>query len=708
MVVVKEAVPSVGQKIDMARKYPLERYRNIGIIAHIDAGKTTTTERVLFHTGRTHRIGSVDDGTTVTDWMDQEKERGITIVSAAVTAMWRDYVINIIDTPGHIDFTAEVQRSLRVLDGGIVIFDAVQGVEPQSETVWRQANLYSVPRICFINKMDRVGASYENSTAMIADRLGANPIMVQMPIGNERDFRGVIDLIDNRAFIWNDELEGKPVIEDIPEDLIDEAQARRAVMIELIVEHDDNLMEKFLEGEEISSEELKRGLRDAVIAGKATPVFCGSSLRNKGVQPLLDAVIDYLPSPIDIPPVIGKKPETNEEITREPRDDAPLSALVFKIVTDPYVGRLAYLRIYSGKLTKGSKVLNSTKQKRERIGRLLRMYADRREDVEEVLSGDIAAVLGMKNTFTGDTISDPANPIILETITFPKPVIFLAIEPKTQADQDKMGEALRKLSEEDPTFQIGHDENTGQTVIWGMGELHLEVLVDRMLREFNVQANIGIPRVAYRESISKPVHENEFRYVKQTGGRGHFAHIVLSLEPGKLGSGIEFIDKVRGGAIPREFIRDVESGVRQAAESGILAGYPATDIKVTLLDGSAHEVDSSSIAFRMAGSLGFRQAAQQGNPILLEPIMRAEIVVPGDHLGDVTGDLSARKASIESIEARAAGVQAIISFVPLSEMFGYATDLRSMTQGRGVFTMEFDHYAQVAERVTKSILVGAR
>ncbi len=690
----------------MAREYPLERYRNIGIIAHIDAGKTTTTERVLFYTGRTHRIGSVDDGTTVTDWMEQERERGITIVSAAVTAMWNNHIINIIDTPGHIDFTAEVQRSLRVLDGGVVVFDAVQGVEPQSETVWRQADLYAVPRICFVNKMDRVGASYERSSELIRERLNANPIMVQMPIGSEADFIGVIDLIQNQAIIWETELGVEPTVTQIPADLMKEAEERRAVMIEQIVEQDDELTLKYLEGEEISPEDLKAGLRRAVIDSKATPVFCGSSLRNKGVQPLLDAIVTYLPSPLDIPPVSGLKPNSGELVTRETSDSEPLSALVFKIVTDAYVGRLAYLRVYSGKITKGSKVYNTTKGRRERVGRLLRMYADRREDIDEVLAGDIAAILGMKDTFTGDTLSDAANPIILESITFPEPVIFLAIEPKTVADQDKMDEALRKLAEEDPTFRVGVDENTGQMVIWGMGELHLEVLVDRMLREFKVQAKIGIPRVAYRESITEVVPELEYRYVKQTGGRGHFAHVVISIEPGERGSGIVFENQIRGGVIPREFIPGVEKGVLESSESGVIAGYPATDIKVTLLDGSYHEVDSSEMAFKMAGSLAFRQAMQQARPVLLEPFMRAEVVVPVDNLGDVTGDLSSRRASIEGIEARPGDVRAIQVLVPLAEMFGYATDLRSMTQGRGVFTMEFDHYAQVTEQVSKAILVG--
>jgi elongation factor G len=692
----------------MARKFPLERYRNIGIIAHIDAGKTTTTERVLFYTGRTHRLGSVDDGTTVTDWMEQERERGITIVSAAVTAMWRDHLINIIDTPGHIDFTAEVQRSLRVLDGGIVVFDAVQGVEPQSETVWRQADRYNVPRISFVNKMDRVGASYEHTIESIRERLGANPIAVQLPIGVEADFRGVIDLIAEQAILWTDELGTAPERMEIPDDMRQEVSARRLKMIEQIAETDETLTTKYLEGEEISVEELMSGLRKAVIAGKATPVYCGSALRNKGVQPLLEAVVDYLPSPLDIPDVRGIKPGGGEEVSRPPDETAPLSALVFKIVTDPYVGRLAYFRVYSGKITKGSTVYNANKGKRERVGRLLRMYADRREDIDEVLAGDIGAVLGMKDTFTGDTLCDAANAIILEDITFPEPVIFLAIEPKTLADQNKMSEALQKLSEEDPTFRVGTDENTGQTMIWGMGELHLEVLVDRMLREFKVQASVGQPRVAYRESISKPVPQVEYRYVKQTGGRGQYGHVVLALEPGEPGSGIQFEDRIKGGVIPREFIPAVGKGVREAAEGGVLAGYPVTDVRVSLIDGSFHEVDSSELAFKVAGSMAFKQGVQQGDPVLLEPIMCAEMVVPEDNVGDITGDLSSRRAAIEGIEARPGNMQAVRTMVPLAGMFGYATDLRSMTQGRGVFTMEFDHYAEVAESVTKAILVGVR
>ena len=691
----------------MARDVPLDHYRNIGIIAHIDAGKTTTTERVLFYTGRTHRLGSVDDGTTVTDWMEQERERGITIVSAAVTTTWRDYVINLIDTPGHIDFTAEVQRSLRVLDGGIVVFDGVQGVEPQSETVWRQADRYNVPRMCFVNKMDRVGASYERTIETIRERLGANPVPMQMPVGAEAGFRGVIDLLEQKEILWGDDLGAEPTVGPIPPAWQSEVEARRHTMIEKIVETDDELTALYLDGEQFSIEQLRDGLRRAVLAGKAAPVFCGSSLRNKGVQPLLDAVIDYLPSPLDIPAVRGLKPNSSEELTRPADDNAPMSALVFKIVTDPYVGRLAYLRVYSGKITQGSNVYNSTKGRRERVGRLIRMYADRREDIKEVLAGDIAAILGMKETFTGDTLCDAANPVILENITFPEPVIFLAIEPKTSADQDRMGEALRKLSEEDPTFWVRQDDNTGQTVIWGMGELHLEVLVDRMLREFKVQGNVGRPRVAYRESITRAVPRSEYRYVKQTGGRGQYGHVILAVEPGQPGSGIGFEDKTVGGSIPREYIPAVEKGVREASEAGVLAGYPVVDVNVRLTDGSFHEVDSNEMAFKMAGSLAFRQAVQQGGPILLEPMMASEVVVPDESLGEVTGDLSARRGLIEGIEPRPGGMQAVTAKVPLAEMFGYATDLRSKTQGRGVFTMEFHHYAPVAESVTREVLAGA-
>ena len=690
----------------MARQYPLERYRNIGIIAHIDAGKTTTTERILFYTGKTHRIGSVDEGTTVTDWMEQERERGITIVSAAVSAEWKGYQINIIDTPGHIDFTAEVQRSLRVLDGGIVVFDAVQGVEPQSETVWRQADRYQVPRICFVNKMDRVGASYERTIEMIHERLGANPIAVQLPIGSEASFKGVVDLLTERAIVWEDDLGKEPREAEIPPDMRPHVSEMRARLIEQIAETDDDLTLKYLEGDEISIEELKAGLRRAVIANKASPVYCGSSLRNKGVQPILDAVIDYLPSPQDIPPVKGIHPKTDESLERPAEDEEPLSALVFKIVTDPYVGRLAYVRVYSGKLAQGSMVYNSVKDQRERIGRLIRMYADRREDISEVYAGDIGAVLGLKGSFTGDTLCDASNPILLENITFPEPVISVSIEPKTTADQDKMSEALRKLSEEDPTFQVRSDEDTGQTIIRGMGELHLEVLVDRMLREFRVQARVGRPQVAYRESITRPVDKAEYRYVKQTGGRGQYGHVVLGLEPGEPGTGIVFENEIVGGAIPREYIPGVEKGVREAAAGGVVAGYPVTDVKIRLYDGSYHEVDSSEMAFKMAGSMAFKEGIQRAGPVLQEPIMKVEVVVPEEFLGEVIGQLNSRRGEILGMEIRPGNAQAVRAMVPLAEMFGYATVLRSATQGRGVFTMEFDHYARVAENVARAILSG--
>ncbi len=692
----------------MPRKYPLEKYRNIGIIAHIDAGKTTTTERILFYTGKTYRLGSVDEGNTVTDWMEQERERGITIVSAAVSAEWKGYQINIIDTPGHIDFTAEVQRSLRVLDGGIVVFDAVQGVEPQSETVWRQADRYNVPRICFVNKMDRVGASYERSIESIRERLGANPVAMQVPIGVEADFRGVVDLLTEKAIVWVDDLGKRPEITEIPPELLDEVAEARERMIEQIAETDDALTEKYLEGEEITVEELKAALRRATISGEVTPVYCGSALRNKGVQPLLDAVVDFLPSPLDIAEVRGVDPRTGEEITRPPSDDAPLSALVFKIVTDPYVGRLAYFRVYSGKISQGAQVYNATRGKRERIGRLLRMYADRREDVTEVYAGDIGAVLGLKNTFTGDTLCDMANPIVLESISFPEPVISIAIEPKSAADQDKLSTALNKLAEEDPTFRVRTDEQTGQTIISGMGELHLEILIDRMKREFGVKANVGKPRVAYRESITRPVPRAEYRFVKQTGGRGQYGHVVLALEPGEPGSGITFEDEIVGGVIPKEFIPAVEKGVREAAEAGVIAGYPVTDVKVRLYDGSYHEVDSSEMAFKVAGSMAFREGVKRGKPVLLEPIMKVEVVVPEEYIGDVIGQLSARRGEIQGMEQRPGNTRAVRAMVPLAEMFGYATQLRSATQGRGAFTMEFDHYAQVPENVAKAIIGGEK
>ncbi len=686
------------------KEIPLNRYRNIGIIAHIDAGKTTTTERILFYTGRTYRLGSVDDGTTVTDWMAQERERGITIMSAAVTTFWKDHQVNLIDTPGHIDFTAEVQRSLRVLDGGIVVFDAVQGVEPQSETVWRQANRYNVPRICFANKMDRVGASYERTIESIKDRLGAQPLAMQVPIGSEDKFVGMVDLLTRQALYFEDQLGSTPRIDSIPEDLVDEVETQRAELIERIAELDDVLMMKYLEGEAITLDELKAALRSAVLANKVTPIYCGSSLRNKGVQPLLDAVVDYLPSPLDVPDVTGTHPKTGDDISRPPEDDAPMSALVFKIVTDIYVGRLAYIRVYSGTVKKSVNYFNATQEKKERVGRLLRMYADHREDVDEIHAGDIGAILGLKESFTGDTLCDASKPILLESISFPKPVISVAIEPKTTADQDKMGVALQKLAEEDPTFTVRQDDETGQTIISGMGELHLDILVDRMLREFNVQANVGNPRVAYHETITQIVPEVEYRFVKQTGGHGQFGHVVLRLEPLESGSGFVFEEEIRGGAIPREFIPAVEKGVAEAVESGVVSGYPMTDIKVTLLDGSFHEVDSSELAFRMAAIFAFREGAPKGKPILLEPIMKVEVIVPEDHTGDVLGHINTRHGNVLGMDLRQGNAQAIHAEVPLAEMFGYATELRSATKGRGVFTMEFERYAPVSDAVMKKVL----
>ena len=688
----------------MARVHPLEKYRNIGIIAHIDAGKTTTTERIMFYTGLTHRIGSVDDGNTVTDWMVQERERGITIVSAAVSAEWKGYQVNIIDTPGHIDFTAEVQRSLRVLDGGVVVFDAVQGVEPQSETVWRQADRYGVPRICFVNKMDRVGASYERTIETIIDRLGAKPIPMQVPIGFEATFKGVVDLLSMTAIVWEDDLGKDPKVTEIPEDLKAQAVEARAKMVERIAELDDELTMKFLEAQEIGVDELKAALRKGVIANKATPIFCGSSLKNKGVQVMLDAVVDYLPSPMDKATITASEPDNPENTFEIPTvDDAPLSALVFKIVTDPYVGRLAYIRVYSGVLSQGQTVQNSTKGKKERIGRLLKMHADRREDITEIRSGDIGAILGFKDSFTGDTLCDTKS-LALESISFPEPVISIAIEPKSSSDQEKMGEALRKLAEEDPTFRVNSDDSTGQTIIRGMGELHLDIIVDRLLREFKVQANVGTPRVAYRESITKPVKEVNYKYAKQSGGKGQYGHVVFSLEPGERGSGIIFENKIVGGSIPKEYINPIEKGFREACEGGILAGYPVVDLKITLFDGSFHEVDSSEMAFKLAASMGFKEGMHKGNAILLEPMMKVEVVAPEEYLGDVMGQVNSRRGLIQGMDVRPGNAQAVRATVPLGEMFGYATQLRSATQGRGVFSMEFDHYAPVAQSVTEEIL----
>ena len=688
----------------MPRSFPLEKCRNIGIIAHIDAGKTTTTERILYYSGRTYRLGNVDEGTTVTDWMAQERERGITIVSAAVTAEWKGYQINVIDTPGHIDFTAEVQRSLRVLDGGVVVFDAVQGVEPQSETVWRQADRYGVPRICFINKMDRIGASFEYTLGTIKSRLGANAIPMQMPIGSESGFKGMIDLLTMQAVSFDEELGKEPKYSEIPADLAVQAEEMRQQMIERIAELDDDLTMKYLEGETITNEELKAGLRKAVLESKATPVFCGSSLKNKGVQLVLDAVIDYLPSPIDILPAKAIDLKTEEEITLTTDDDAPLTALVFKIVSDPYVGRLAYFRVYSGTLTAGANVYNPAKGRKERIGRLLRMYADRREDITEVCAGDIGAILGLKDSFTGDTLCDASHPVVLERITFPDPVISIAIEPKSTADQARMANALQRLSEEDPTFQVQSDENTGQTIIKGMGELHLDVLVDRMMREFKVQANVGKPRVSYRETITKPVSSLSYKYVKQSGGHGQYGHVVFALEPLDRGSGIVFENKITGGSIPKEYIPAVEKGVKEAVESGVLAGYPVTDMNVKLIDGSYHEVDSSEMAFKMAAIMGLREGMQKGGSVLLEPIMKVEVVVPEEYLGEVLGQVTSRRGEVQGMEVRPGNAQAVRGAIPLAEMFGYATELRSGTQGRGVFTMEFDHYAPVSQTVAEKIL----
>jgi len=684
-------------------EFPLERYRNIGIIAHIDAGKTTTTERILFYTGKTYRLGNVDEGTTVTDWMPQERERGITIVSAAVTAEWKDHRINLIDTPGHIDFTAEVQRSLRVLDGGVVVFDSVQGVEPQSETVWRQADKYRVPRICFANKMDRMGASYERTIESIKERLGANPLTMQIPIGMESSFSGMINLLEENMVTFEDD--GKePIINPIPEEYKAEVAAKRAILVEQIAELDDEVLEKYLEGEPLTMAELKKALRKGVLESKVNPVFCGTSLRNKGVQLILDAVVDYLPSPLDVPALTAHRLSDGSEVVRHADDTEPLSALVFKIVTDPYMGRLAYIRIYSGKIKQGTQVLNSSKDKKERVGRLLRMYADRREDLDELGACDIGAILGLKSSFTGDTLSDTSAPVVLESITFPDPVISIAIEPKTKADQEKMSDSLIKLAEEDPTFKIRQDENTGQTVISGMGELHLDVLVDRLLREFRIQANVGTPRVAYREALSKPVKDLRYKYSKQSGGHGQYGDVIIDLEPLVPGSGVVFVDKVRGGDIPKEYIPAVQKCIIEAAESGPIAGYPMTDFKVTLTGGSYHEVDSSEMAFRMAAIFALREAAEKAGPIILEPIMAVEVTVPQEYTGDVIGQINSRQGNILGMEDRFGNAKAIHAEVPLAQMFGYATELRSVTQGRGVFTMEFKHYAQVNESTRKKIL----
>ncbi len=688
----------------MARQVPLERIRNIGVIAHIDAGKTTVSERILYYTGKTYKIGEVHDGTAVMDWMEQERERGITITAAATTTFWREYQINLIDTPGHIDFTAEVQRSLRVLDGGIVVFDAVAGVQPQSETVWRQADRFRVPRLAFVNKMDRAGANFHRTIEMIIERLNARPVAIQLPVGSETSFEGVIDLITRQEILYSDDPDAPPQTRQIRAELKEKAEQARAAMVERIAETDEELTTQYLEGREIAAEDLRRALRRATIAGRLTPVLCGAALKNKGIRAMLDAVVDYLPSPIDIPAVRGMKPDDPTQIEiRHADENEPTAALAFKIVTDPYVGRLAYVRVYSGRVATGQALLNTARRnQRERVGRLVRMHANAREEVQEVLAGDIAALIGPKNTFTGDTLCAPDQPILLESIKFPEPVISVAIEPRTKADQDKMAEALRRLSEEDPTFRVRTDEETGQTIISGMGELHLDVLVDRMVREFKVWANVGKPQVAYRETITQPARA-EGRFVRQTGGRGQYGHVWLEVEPLDKGKGFEFVNAIVGGAIPKEYIPAVEKGVREALESGVVAGYPVVDLRARLVDGSYHEVDSSEIAFKIAGSMALKAGVQKGKPVLLEPIMKVEVVVPDNHTGDVVGDLNARRAQVEGIEARTGGLTAIRAFVPLATMFGYATNLRSITQGRGTFTMEFDHYDQLPANIAQMI-----
>ncbi len=696
----------------MPRQFALDKVRNIGIIAHIDAGKTTTTERILFYTGRTYKIGEVHEGTATMDWMEQEQERGITITSAATTAQWTLgetlYRINIIDTPGHVDFTVEVERSLRVLDGGVVVFDGVAGVEPQSETVWRQADKYSVPRICFINKMDRTGASFERCVSMIVSRLGAKPAVLQLPIGAEQAFKGEIDLLTMKATIYNDDL-GKDVQEvAIPDHLVASAEKARGDLVEMIAETDDELTLLYLEGQELTIDELKRGLRKATIDGRLVPVLCGAALKNKGVQKLLDAVVEYLPSPLDRPAIQGTHPGhvLGEEgaviIARETSDQAPFTGLVFKIVADPYVGKLAYFRVYSGTIEKGNYVLNTTRGQRERLGRILQMHANHREDIDQVYAGDIAAMVGPKQSFTGDTICDPEKPIVLESIRFPEPVVELAIEPKTKADQDKMAIALNRLSEEDPTFRVYTNQETGQTIIKGMGELHLEVIVDRMRREYKVEANQGKPQVSYRETITQAI-DIETRFVRQTGGKGQFAHVKLKFEPQVPGKGFEFVNGIIGGSIPREYIGPVEQGIKEAMHTGVIAGYPVVDLKATLYDGSFHEVDSSEMAFKIAASMSLKDGVRRGRPQLLEPIMKVETVTPEDFLGPVLGDLNARRGRVEGMEARG-NAQVVRAFVPLATMFGYTTDLRSATQGRATSSMEFDHYEALPDALAKEII----
>ncbi|GBC93829.1 Elongation factor G [bacterium HR15] len=687
----------------MARQHPLERTRNIGIAAHIDAGKTTTTERILYYTGRIHRVGEVHEGTATMDWMEQEQERGITITSAATTCFWKEHRINIIDTPGHVDFTVEVERSLRVLDGAIAIFCAVGGVQPQSETVWRQANRYRVPRIAFINKMDRIGADFFRVVERIRERLNTNAVPIQIPIGQEECFQGVVDLVEMKAVYWLDEMGTQYEYRDIPAELQAQAAEWREKMIEAAVEMDDHLMEKYLDGAPISKEEIKAALRKGTLAFKLVPVLCGSAYKNKGIQLLLDAVVDYLPSPLDIGPVRGVHPDTHAELWRQPSDSEPLCALAFKIQNDPYVGKLTYVRIYSGILSKGSYVYNATKEARERVGRVLQMHANRREDIDEAFAGDIVGIIGFQQTTTGDTLCHPDHPILLEPPQFPEPVISLAIEPKTKADQDKLANALQRLAAEDPTFRISTDPETGQTIISGMGELHLEVILDRLQREFGVGANQGRPQVAYKETI-RTTARAEGKFIRQSGGRGQYGHCVIQIEPAEPGSGILFENKIVGGAIPREFIPAVEAGVREAADSGVLAGYPVVDVKVTLLDGSFHEVDSSEMAFKIAGSIAFKEAVQRAKPVILEPYMELEVTTPDAYVGDVIGDLNSRRARIEMIEPGVGGTQVIRALVPLAEMFGYATTLRSLTQGRATYTMHPSHYEEAPAQVAQSII----
>ena len=680
----------------MAREYSLEKTRNIGIMAHIDAGKTTTTERILFYTGRVHKIGEVHDGAATMDWMAQEQERGITITSAATTAHWKDHRINIIDTPGHVDFTVEVERSLRVLDGSVAVFSAKGGVEPQSETVWRQAEHYKVPRIAFINKMDTTGADFLNCVDMMKDRLQANAVAIQLPIGAENDFTGIVDLVTMKAEIYGDDLGKQIDIVEIPDDMKDQAEEYHQIMVEAICETDDALMEKYLEGEELSVDELKKAIRKAVVTNAMFPVLCGSAYKNKGVQMLLDAVVDYMPSPLDIPPVAGIIPGSEEPAERKADDKEPFSALAFKIMADPFVGKLAFFRVYSGTLDAGTYVFNSTKGKKERVGRILRMHANHREEVQTAYTGDIGAIVGLKDTTTGDTLCDEKNPIILEKMEFPEPVISVAVEPKTKADQEKMGVALARLAEEDPTFKVKTDAETGQTIISGMGELHLDIIVDK------VEANVGKPQVAYRETIRKTVKQ-EGRFVRQSGGRGQYGDCWLELIPQEPGAGFEFENKIVGGAIPREYIGSVEAGVKEAMETGVLAGFPMVDIKVVVFDGSYHDVDSSEMAFKIAGSMGFKEGARKADPVLLEPYVKVEVVVPEDYMGDVIGDLNSRRGRVDGMEMRS-GAEHINAFVPLAEMFGYATDLRSKTQGRGVYTMTFDHYEEVPKNVAEKVI----